>query len=81
MSTQIVRIENYVRQWPGRTQREIATGLYGARGYQQRVNQDFALLVTRGRIQRCGVGGLGGPYRYYSVSECVDNTLSMQSTD
>ncbi len=65
MLTQIVRIETFVREWPGRTQREIAMGLHGLRGYQQRVNQDCALLVARGRIQQQGPGGSASPFRYY----------------
>ena len=59
-------IVHFVRQWPGRTQREIAIGLCGERGIQQRVNQYCALLVARGRIVQQGAGGQSDPYRYYA---------------
>lgn len=59
------RIEVFVRQWPGRTQREIAVGLFGTKWSQQRVNQDCSLLVSQGRIERRGRGGWAEPFRYY----------------
>jgi hypothetical protein len=65
MPTQRSRIENFVKEWPGKTQREISIGLYGKTGYQQRVNQDCAMLVATKRIEQRGAGGQADMFRYY----------------
>jgi hypothetical protein len=63
------RILDFVQQWHGRTQREIAQGLYGEKlGRQQRVNPYCALMVAAGEIVQRGAGGPGDPYRYFPVS-------------
>ncbi len=50
---------------PGRTEAELAEAIFGNRGYQQRVNGDCNLLVSRGVIERRGSGGPADPYRSY----------------
>ena len=52
---------------PGRTETELAQAIFGIDGYQQRVNSDCNLLLNRGLVERRGVGGAPGAYRYYPV--------------
>jgi hypothetical protein len=59
------RIIEYVGRWPGKTQREIAQGLFGSDGRQQRVNSSIALLVARRELRQVGYGGNNEPFRYY----------------
>lgn len=59
------QIEDLVGRRPGLTEAEIASILFGADGYQQRVNSDCRWLVGQGRIRRQGDGGPADPFRYY----------------
>ena len=54
-----------IEKGPGRTEAELAEAVYADKAYQQRVNQDCRLLVTRGEIERRGAGGASDPYRYF----------------
>jgi hypothetical protein len=54
-----------IEKGPGRTQVELAKAIHGPSGYQQQVNQDLDLLVSRGLIERRGKGGAAEPYQYY----------------
>lgn len=50
----------------GRSEKQLAEAIFGEKGYQQRVNSDCALLVSRGEVERRGGGKSGDPYLYYS---------------
>lgn len=56
-----------IEKGPGRTERELAQAIYGGSGKQQNVNQDCALLLGRGVVQKRGIGGPTDPYRYYPI--------------
>lgn len=61
------RILEYIKRWPGRTQREISEGLFGSAGRQQRVNPTMALLVATKQVRQVGAGGAAEPFRYYAA--------------
>ena len=54
-----------IEKGPGRTEAELAEAIFGRAGYQQRVNGDCTLLVSRGQVERRGSGGPSDPYRYH----------------
>ena len=54
-----------IEKGPGRTERQLAEAIFGAGGYQQRINQDCVRLVARRKVERHGSGGKSDPYRYY----------------
>ena len=56
-----------IENGPGRTETELAEAIFGGQGYQQRVNGDCSLLVSKGKVERCGAGGPADPYRYHPV--------------
>ena len=56
-----------IENGPGRTEEQLAEAIFGAAGYQQRVNQDCRLLVGQGKIERRGSGGPSDPYCYFAV--------------
>jgi hypothetical protein len=58
-------IEALVGMRPGLTEAEIADHLYGANGYQQKVNSTCRRLVKQGRVHREGEGYQSDPYRYH----------------
>ena len=61
-------VERIVGQMPGRTATELARALYGADGYQERINPVLRGLCATGRVRRQGGGGPGDPYRYFPVA-------------
>lgn len=65
MLIQIQVLKHLVYKGPGRTQAELAIAIHGDAGYQQRVNQDCALLVAGGEVERRGSGRPDDPFRYY----------------
>lgn len=65
MLVQTQVLKHLILKGPGRTQVELATAIHGRNGYQQRVNQDCALLIHGGEVERRGSGRPGDPYRYY----------------
>ncbi len=65
MSTILDSLRDLITRSPGRTERELAHALFGPGSYQQRVNSDCRLLVSRGVVRREGAGGGSDPYRYY----------------
>lgn len=69
MLTQVEVLEYLIAKGPGRTEIELATAIHGSKAYQQRVNQDCALLLNRGSVQRRGAGGPGAPHRYYPAGD------------
>ena len=56
-----------IENGPGRTEVELADAIFGRHGYQQRVNGDCSLLVSRRQVERRGADGPADPYRYYPV--------------
>ena len=54
-----------IEKGPGRTEAQLAEAIFGARGYQQRVNQDCSAMDFLGTVERRGAGGPGDPYRYF----------------
>ena len=56
-----------IENGPGRTEGQLVEAIFGGAGYQQRVNADCRLLVSRGKIERRGSGGQSDPYRYFVV--------------
>jgi hypothetical protein len=54
-------LEYLIKHGPGRTELELAKAIHGESGYQQQVNQDLALLVGRGAVERRSEA----PYRYF----------------
>ena len=56
-----------IEHGPGRTEAELANAIFGESGYQQRVNGDCNLLLSRGQVERRGDGGPADPYRYHPV--------------
>lgn len=61
-------LEFLIQNGPGRTEEQIAEAIFGAQGYQQRVNQDCNLLVNRRKVERRGAGRPGDPYRYHPIT-------------
>ena len=59
-------IEALVAMRPGLTEAQIAEHLYGADGYQQKVNSTCRRLVRQGRVRRDGQGYQSDPYTYHS---------------
>jgi len=59
------RVVKFVSNNPGKTQLEIAEGIYGPDAVQQHVNQDVNLCLQLGLFRREGMGGQNDPYRYY----------------
>ncbi|MBC6408532.1 MAG: hypothetical protein GDA40_10715, partial [Rhodobacteraceae bacterium] len=59
------RVLEFVSNNPGKTQLEIAKGIYGPDAVQQQVNQDVNLCLQLGLFRREGMGGQNDPYRYY----------------
>lgn len=49
---------------PGRTEAQLADAIYGATGYQQRVNGACRYLVREGFLVRNGGGGHADPFKY-----------------
>jgi hypothetical protein len=41
-----------IEKGPGRTELELARAIHGDKGYQQQVNQDLSLLLSRGTVER-----------------------------
>lgn len=62
-----------IEKGPGRTELELAEAIFASAGYQQRVNGDCQLLVSRGFVERRGEGGHGDPYRYHPLSGASSN--------
>jgi len=62
-------IEVLVSRRSGLTESVLAQTLFGADGYQQRVNSTCRRLVRQGRLQRHGRGGTGDPFTYSVVHE------------
>lgn len=58
--TKIDVLEYLIKQGPNRTELELAKAIHGETGYQQQVNQDLALMVDRGLVQR-----RRSPFRYF----------------
>ncbi len=54
-----------IENGPGRTEEQLSEAIFGAAGYQQRVNQDCRLLVHQGKVERRGDGGSADPYKYF----------------
>ena len=50
-----------IAQSPGLSEREISARLFGKGAPQQRVNQDVALLLNKGLVERRG----GNPFRLF----------------
>ena len=61
-----------IENGPGRTEAQLAEAIFGHAGYQQRVNGDCRLLLSRGCIERRGDGGPSNPYRYFPVKQSAD---------
>jgi len=59
------RIEALVTRITGLTEAQIAEHLFGAGGYQQRVNSVCRRLVKEDRLKRLGKGYQSDPYTYY----------------
>lgn len=60
------RIQDLVARRPGLTEAQIAEKLFGASGYQQRVNSTCRRLVRQGRLERRGNGYQADPYTYHT---------------
>lgn len=60
------RIQDLVARRPGLTEAQIAEELFGADGYQQRVNSTCRRLVRQSRLERRGNGYQADPYAYHS---------------
>lgn len=61
------RVLALIREKPGLTELEIAQSIFGEDAYQQRVNGDCRLLLSRGLVERHGEGGWHDPFRYHAV--------------
>lgn len=46
------------------TEAEIASALFGATAYQQRVNSTCRRLIRQGQLKRYGQGGATDPFTY-----------------
>ncbi|MBC6437483.1 MAG: hypothetical protein GDA52_04950 [Rhodobacteraceae bacterium] len=69
------RILAFVREHPGRTQLEIARGVFDdPKARQQWVNQDIRYAVSRGDLIQRGRGGPGDLYRYWPPNEAPPDT-------
>jgi hypothetical protein len=58
-------LQYLIEKGPGRSEAELARAIYGERATQQMVNQDVALLIGRGSIDRKGGGGPSDPFRLF----------------
>ncbi|MBA3896563.1 MAG: hypothetical protein H0X36_05415 [Sphingomonadaceae bacterium] len=58
-------IELLVGKRPGLTAAQIAESIYGADGYQQKVNSTCRRLLKQGRVIRGGNGYQADPFRYH----------------
>ena len=54
-------LEFLIQNGPGRTEAELAEAIFADSAYQQRVNQDCALLQVKGVVRREGAGGPSDP--------------------
>jgi predicted transcriptional regulator len=57
---QVDVLQFLIEKGPGRTELELARAIHGDKGYQQQVNQDLSLLLSRGAVERRDT-----PYRYF----------------
>ncbi len=64
MATVAQRIKERIAEQPGLTEAELARAIFGADGYQQRLNPSCRLMVAQGEIERLGSGGPSDPFTY-----------------
>ncbi len=67
MATIIERLLDLIEKKPGLTESELAKVLFGPGSYQQRVNGDCRLLISRNLVERKGLGGPSDPFRYHPI--------------
>ena len=65
-----------IKNGPGRTESQLAQAIFGRKAYQQRVNSDCQVLLSRGLVERRGEGGPSDPYRYFRTDQTGDPTSS-----
>jgi hypothetical protein len=62
-------IECTIQRRPGLTAAQIAAILFGIHGYGERVAAGCRLLLSRGLIERHGLGGPGDPFTYHPATQ------------
>lgn len=62
------RLFRLIQRHPGKTEMELAKAIFGPRAYQQRVNSDCHFLISRGLVERRGMGGRWDPFRYFPTA-------------
>jgi hypothetical protein len=60
-------LEALITRRPGLTEAELAEELFGADGYQQRVNSTCRRMLKQGLVRREGQGYQADPYRYFAT--------------
>jgi hypothetical protein len=65
MLSQVDVLRYLIAMGPGRTANEFTRAIHAGGAYQQRVNQDCAMLWQAGKVERRGAGGPAEPYRYF----------------
>jgi hypothetical protein len=58
-------LEALIARRPGLTEAQLADDLFGANGYQQRVNSTCRRMLKQGRVRREGRGYRAETHRYY----------------
>ena len=61
-----------IENGPGRTERQLAEAIFGCKAYQQRVNSDCQVLLSRGLVERRREGGPSDPYVYFPTDQDED---------
>lgn len=70
MNSEIIvdQLLRLIQRHSGKTEMELATLIFGPKAYQQRVNSDCHLLISRGLVERRGMGGPSDPFRYFPTT-------------
>lgn len=63
--TQMDVLKFLIDKGSGRSEADLARAVHGEAGYQQQINQDCALLLSAGLVERRGSGGPADPFRYW----------------
>jgi len=79
-------LEYLIRKGPGRSETELTRAIHGGMAHKKRLNDECALLLEEGKIERRGAGLKSDPYRYWPIGardaarEAVDRAVVIGGT-